>query len=350
MKVTKIDGLGSYGHYIDDVDFNNMPHDQLKEISSIHLKGLVTVFRNMNLPRDSYRAWISRLGLIRFTHTVNWVKKYQVSSPQDIMTLYQQGRLDEDDTSIFESRNLAVEKTESGNIYRVSGERDEKGNLRGTFGVGDVGWHSNESGQLNFVPGVSLFGYQAMRQSATGFAQTADFYQQLSESMRSEFNQMVVIYKHQLGQLNHLELEDSAFALRVRDTMCPVDGSEVPLVVTSPGGIQGLHYPKHNMWKIKGLTEEESQKIFHMIEDNIFTQQNVYDHWYQQDNDLILFDNSITAHRRIGSMHNRLAYRLQFDYNATSNWCPYKDPYYADQWYQNDQIKRHINKQVASKQ
>ena len=347
MKVTKINGLGSFGHYIDDVNFNNMPEDQVKEISNIHLKGLVTVFRNINLPRDSYRAWIGRIGVVRFNHTINWVKKYQVSSMQDIMTLYQQGRLDRNDAYMFESRNLAVEKTGSGDIYRVSGERDAEGNLLGTFGVGDVGWHSNESSQLNFTPGVSLMGYQAMRESATSFAQTADFYQQLSESMRSEFDQMVVVYKHQIGQLNQLELEDSTFALRVQNNMCPVDGSEVPLVVTSPGGIRGIHYPKHNMWKIKGLTEEESQKIFRLIEDNVFAEQNVYDHWYQQDNDLLLFDNSITAHRRIGSMHSRLAYRLQFDYIGTDDWCPYKDSYYAEQWHQNNQIMRHINKQAV---
>lgn len=347
MKITKINGLGSYGHYIDDVDFLRTSVDQAKEILKIHLSGLVTVFRNVNLPLSHYRMWIDLIGTVKHNGELNFLKKYNAASRQHLWLLYQQGKLDYDDMIVFGSRGLAVEKTATGDIHRVSGERNNDGELMGTFGVGNVGWHSNESAQLNFTPGVSLFGYQAMQQSATGFAQTADFYEQLSESTRSEFDQMVVIYKHQVGQLNHLELSDEKFAARVKNTMCPVDGAEVPLVVTSPGGIRGIHYPKHNMWKIKGMSEEESQKIFQTIEKNVFAQSNVYDHWYQQDNDLLLFDNSITAHRRIGSMQKRLAYRLQFEYKFTPNWCPFHQQEYADQWHATRQLLEDLNNQVV---
>lgn len=347
MKVTKIDGLGSYGHYIDDVVFLNMPVEQAREILKIHLSGLVTVFRNVNLPLSNYRQWIGLIGAVKFNNELNFIKKYNVSSSQQLLSLFQQGKLERSDMLMFGSRGLAVEKTATGDVYRVSGERNADGELIGTFGVGDVDWHSNEAGQLNFTPGVSLLGYRSMQQSATSFAQTADYYQQLSQSTQSEFDQMVVVYKYQRGQLNQLEHEDEKFALRVQNNMCPVDGSEVPLVVTSPGGIRGIHYPKHNMWKIKGMSEQESQKIFHTIEENVFAQSNVYDHWYQQDNDLLLFDNSITAHRRIGSMQKRLAYRLQFEYKFTPDWCPFHQQEYADQWHATRQLLEDLNNQAV---
>jgi hypothetical protein len=56
----------------------------------------------------------------------------------------------------------------------------------------------------------------------------------------------------------------------------------------------------------------------------------IYDHWYQQDGDLCLFDNSVTQHRRLGQTQGRLCYRYQYDYNNLQDgpWMPYlQQPY-----------------------
>lgn len=339
MKVTKINGMGNYGHFVDDVDFTNMSEDQMEEIRQLHLKGLVTIFRNNNLPRDMYRGWVERFGNIRYIGTsVHYEHKYGVKTQTDLYKLYKRGKLDPIDVWRLEIREHMTDQTETGEIYRINGEKDENGNYRGTFGVGDVGWHSNESSLLRFVPGVALFGYENMTKSATGFAQTADYYESLPDSIRSEFDEMVVVYKYKAGDMNHLEVEDYKFSERMKVAFCPVDGAEVPLVITSPGGIRALHYPKQNLWKIKGMTEEESKKIFNLIESNILSDQNIYDHWYQQDNDMLLFDNSITLHRRVGSQEKRLGYRLQFDYKNTEEWCPYNQSPYREMYLRGEKV------------
>lgn len=63
------------------------------------------------------------------------------------------------------------------------------------------------------------------------------------------------------------------------------------------------------------MSQEESDKLFAKIKSEILQPENVYDHWYTQDNDLLIFDNSITLHRRLGSTVNRIAYRAPFDLN-----------------------------------
>ena len=97
--------------------------------------------------------------------------------------------------------------------------------------------------------------------------------------------------------------------------MCPVDNSRIPLVIKSPGGHKGLHFSVNTIYKIEGMSDEESDKLLKHIQNGLFVEKYIYDHWYQSDSDLCLFDNSITLHRRLGGITNRMCYRIQNDYN-----------------------------------
>jgi hypothetical protein len=117
--------------------------------------------------------------------------------------------------------------------------------------------------------------------------------------------------------------------LLMHANMCPED-CDIPLVIQSPGGITGLHYSINTVSGIKNATAAESKQIFDTINQGLMVDKYMYDHWYQQDNDLCLFDNSITQHRRLGYIDGRLAYRLPFDYTNVQNavYKPYKqEPY-----------------------
>lgn len=208
-------------------------------------------------------------------------------------------------------------------VLRVTGRRDEKGNPVGMFAEGELLWHSNESGNLCFTPAVSLLAFQNVVGSSTGFATTVDWYESQTEGFRSELNNMVVVHKFTPGRINPgLRKEQDEFMYR---NMCPVDNVEIPLVRRSPGGHIGLHYSQNTIDHIKGMSKEESRKIFDIIELGIFSKDNVYDHWYQTNGDLCLFDNSITQHRRLGDIKDRLCYRIQYDYETILNQ-PYQ-PY-----------------------
>jgi alpha-ketoglutarate-dependent taurine dioxygenase len=221
---------------------------------------------------------------------------------------------------------------QDGYILRVSGKKDNDGRPLGMFAEGELLWHSNESGNISFAPGVSLLGAENMINSSTGFATTVDWYESQSEAFRSELDEMIIVHKFTPGRI-HPGLNAQQDHVMYRN-MCPEDGVEIPLVRQSPGGLKGIHYSQNTISHVKGMTQSESENIFKLIEQGIFNDDNVYDHWYKSNSDLCIFDNSITQHRRLGDTTNRLAYRMQFnyDYLLDNEYNPYYQETYRSQF------------------
>lgn len=341
MIITPISNFGSFGYYVDDVDYNNISKEEWLEIGKLNLKGLVTVLRNITMSKDQYFQSIKQFGVIESSLRASLVKKYG----HDFDAFNEETYKDfSDDEKIYlKNKKYLWEKTENGTtLTRITGVLDDQGRPTGAFSNGDLNWHSNESSFVTFAPVVSLLGYKGMIGSSTGFVQTVDYYQSVSESFRSELNDMKLVHKYVPGSINDREKTDHITQLQIKMVMCPEDEVETPLVVTSPGGHKGLRYNIHTGYKIAGMTEEQSAKIFDQINKELFTEKYIFDHWYKTDNDLLLFDNSVTLHRRIGGDDNRLAYRYQyFPKNLIeSSWNPYDDPYYASEY---DKIKKDID-------
>ena len=333
MKVTKIPGLGSYGVYIDDVDFAKLTTDEWMEIGSIHMQNLVTIIRNCNLKWADMSAWLSKFGDKRYALGYYFRKKYPNHTMQELIQLANtENSLLSDDDRLKIANMMYMQEFDphtGSNVTKVTGKKDENGNPMGMFANGDLDWHSNEGGSLTFTPGVALLASENVVGSSTGFLQTADFYETISDSFRSELDDMVIEHKFFPGKTT--PGLDADQEIMMQANQCPVDGIEIPMVIKSPGGITGLHYSVNTASCIKGLTTEQSQRIFDDIEKQLFVDEYIYDHWYQNDGDLCLFDNSITLHRRLGDTSNRLCHRVQHDYsNLQENfWQPYIHPEYA---------------------
>jgi alpha-ketoglutarate-dependent taurine dioxygenase len=337
MKISKINGLGSFGHYVDDVDFNTITDEEWIEIGKLHLQGLVTVIRNTNITKDQYYNRMQQFGPMKGARNsrAHFIAKYGPKFDAFKPELFDELGVTREDRIYLNTKKHFIEKTEGGNhLTRITGLRDDQGNMLGVFSDGEVYWHSNESSELTFAPGVGLLGSEYMVGSSTGFVQTVDYYQSLSESLRSELDEMVLIHQYIPGRLNEREKIDEQLRINVKFGFCAEDGAEVPLVITSPGGIKGLHYTVNTAVGIKGMSQADSDKLFKEIDKHLFTEQYVFDHWYQQDNDLVLFDNSITLHRRLPGDPNRLAYRIQYDFSdlLDSPWYPYHQPEYAEKY------------------
>lgn len=340
MKVSKIPGLGSFGVFIDDVDLNNISNDQWIEIGKIHLQSLVTIIRNTKLYNtEKYTSLMDLWGTHQSNAIYNLYKKYNLSG-QELFVEYnnpKHGITDSDKEYIKTVMNMMADNY----VLRVSGKKDPEGNPIGMFAEGELLWHSNESGNVSFAPGVSLLGAEHMTKSSTGFATTVDWYEEQSESFRSELDDMIVVHNFTPGKINPgLNAQQDHVMYR---NMCPEDGVEIPLVRQSPGGFRGIHYSQNTVSHINGMTESESNKIFKVIEQGIFKDDNVYDHWYKSDSDLCIFDNSITQHRRLGDTTNRLAYRIQFNYDRLidTEYNPYSQEPYKSQ-FQTNKVK--VNK------
>lgn len=339
MKVSKIPGLGSYGIIIDGVDLHAVTDEEWMEIGRLHMKNLVTVIRNCNGDKDRQADLITKWGDTRYCLRAFLMKKYDLSWAEIVKLA--RDRSDDlselDRTAVRSLFNTQVKTANGKDVSLVTGGYDEEGHPLGLFAEGELLWHSNESGTLTWVPGVALLAHNNVVGSATGFVTTPDYYENVSESFRSELNDMIIEHRFTPGKINPglNEQQDAIMNLN----MCPEDDTEVPLVIRSPGGITGLHYSINTVHKIKGMSKADSDRVFEEINKGLFTDQYIYDHWYQNNNDLMLFDNSITLHRRLGNIQGRMCYRIAHDYTNLQNdvYQPYFQKKYQDQY--NNKIK-----------
>lgn len=336
MKVSKIPGLGRRGVYIDDLDFDNLTDEEWAIIGKIHLEELVTIIRDTKLTKENYFKWMNKWGDDRMTYYGMLFQKYpDWSGSFDEAENNPNWEKHDRESITFFKRVRVKEGMHLGNMIKVSGMKDEDGNALGMFAEGELLWHSNESGNIAFAPGVALLGYQGTTKSATGFLQTADYYEDINESFRSELDDMILLHDFTPGKINP-GLRDVQDNLMYKN-MAPEANAEIPMVIQSPGGIKGMHYSFNTVVGIKDMKAEEAVKVLEKIKNELETEKYTYDHWYQQDGDLCLFDNSITQHRRLGSTDNRLCYRYQYDYTHLQDG-PYM-PYFQ-QPYINQYIKR----------
>jgi alpha-ketoglutarate-dependent taurine dioxygenase len=341
MKVSKIPGLGRFGIFIDDLDFEHMSDDQWMEIGHLHLENFVTIIRDCNLSWQNQPEWLMKWGDTRYGIRYNILKKYPQYTWSEVVKLSLTNSSEIEDIDKLRLSSIArmqeVDPNTGRHIMRVTGKRDADGNALGMFAEGELLWHSNESGTLTFTPGVALLGAENMIGSSTGFLTTPDYYENVSNAFRSELDEMILIHRFTPGRINPgLRIEQDEV---MHANMCPVDGTEIPIVMRSPGGIIGLHYSTNTIHSIKGMTEAESNAVFEEINKELFVDKYIYDHWYKSNNDFCLFDNSITLHRRLGDIKDRLCYRIQHDYSNLQNefWQPYIKEEFA-QRYENEII------------
>jgi alpha-ketoglutarate-dependent taurine dioxygenase len=333
MKISKIPGLGRFGTFVDDVDFNHLSDEEWMEIGKLHLAGLVTILRNVkNFEADDLPVWMTKWGERRYSSNAFLEKKYNMPVGA-IRKLAQSDpdKVDKVDRDSIEFGWRLSRPTKSGElIQRIQSGFDKDGFPNGLFAEGELDWHSNECGILPSVPGAALIGEAGMVGSATGFCTTVDYYESVSESFRSELNEMICV--HKIDDHDVFGVKDKITLASLRVSACPHDYSEIPMVSDSPGGHRGLHYAYGTIVGIKDMSEKDARAVFDELDKNVFQEKYIYDHWYKQNNDLMLFDNSITSHRRLGSTEGRIAWRFAGDYTNLQDgfYQPYSlHPKYA---------------------
>lgn len=318
----KISNPRPYHIIIDDLDFANITSEEWMEIGKLHMKSLVTIIRNCNVNVNNVTNLVSQWGPLRYSGMMNICSHYDMPAKEVI------SRALRDDPTIQSAHKEVIKqrfKTKGpAGTQRVTNIRDKNGDYTGIFPDGELKWHSNEAGNHIFAPGVALLGQENMIGSTTGFLETASYYEDISESFRSELNDMIVIHRHKPGSLHVKDLGDQDELMRIN--MTPENESYLPMVIQSPGGIKGLHYSINTVDGIVGMSKAESDKLFERLNKELMTDKYMWDHYYQNNNDWLFFDNSITNHRRLGDVPGRLAFRVQHGYDNIQ--VPDYNPYF----------------------
>jgi len=267
------------------------------------------IIRKTGLDQKSFLQVMRKWGQDRQNYAATLFAKYPWAEG-NVVKLLRSPDLDQKDRdTIKEYFRVGGGNLRTGNVLRISGKK-LNGKPIGMFAEGELLWHSNESGDLAFTPGVALLGVENVKQSATGFMVTTPYYNSLSDSFRSELDEMVLIHNFVPGKINP-GLNDPQDNLMYQN-MCPDENTEIPLVIQSPSGVKGLHYSFNTVTSIKGMSQSDSVRFLNDLKWGLANY--TYDYWWENDDDLLIFDNSIVQHRRLGDTTNRMCLRYQFDY------------------------------------
>ena len=316
-RITDIPNLEGYGVFVDDIDFKHLTKEEWIDLGKLHLNKLVMVIRNSGLKNKKvfYRV-LKKWGEHRQNYAAIVFGKYPWAEGQVEKLLSSSEVSQEDKEYIKEFKRIGGHNRQEGNILRVTGKKIN-GYRTGLFAHGELLWHSNECGDLAFTPGVALLGQHGMTKSATGFMVTTPYYYSVSDSIRSELDEMVLTHNFVEGKINANGENNIVYK-----NMCPFPNTEIPMVIQSPAGIKGLHY------SFNTVTGSNNDRLLAEVRKGL--EKYTYDYWWENDDDLLIFDNTIVQHRRLGDTTDRLCLRYQFDYTYLQDdlYQPYlQEPY-----------------------
>tara|TARA_A200000159_G_C7298611_1_gene329047 strand:+ start:59 stop:1081 length:1023 start_codon:yes stop_codon:yes gene_type:complete len=317
IRITDIPNLEGYGVFVDGIDFKHLTREEWIDLGKLHLKKLVMVIRKSGLKNKKvfYRV-LKKWGEHRQNYAAIVFSKYPWAEGQVEKLLSSSEVSQEDKEYIKEFKRIGGHNRQEGNILRVTGKKIN-GYRTGLFAHGELLWHSNECGDLAFTPGVALLGQHGMTKSATGFMVTTPYYYSVSDSIRSELDEMVLTHNFVEGKINANGENNIVYK-----NMCPFPNTEIPMVIQSPAGIKGLHY------SFNTVTGSNNDRLLAEVRKGL--EKYTYDYWWENDDDLLIFDNTIVQHRRLGDTTDRLCLRYQFDYTYLQDdlYQPYlQEPY-----------------------
>ena len=328
-RITDIPNLEGYGVFVDDIDFRSLTRTEWMDLGKLSMQKLVMIIRSTGLDSRSFHQVIKKWGKDRQNYAATLFARYPWANGQIDHIIASTEVPDEEKDIIREFQRVGGCNQKTGNTLRVSGKK-VNGQRIGMFADGELLWHSNESGDIAFTPAVALLGVENVKQSATGFMVTTPYYYGVSDSFRSELDEMVLIHNFMPGKINP-GLNSPQDNLMYRN-MCPDADTEIPLVIQSPAGVKGLHYSFNTVTGIKGMSNQEAKKVLEEIRKGLDPY--TYDYWWENDDDLLIFDNSIVQHRRLGDTTDRMCLRYQFDYtylqykSTKQAYIPYlQEPY-----------------------
>jgi hypothetical protein len=318
MKITKVPGFGDYGILVENFDYNDPDHYfRLKEAS---LNNLVTILDGSGQDRfDQLNQHINTVFNPR-PYTARWAAMYG----WDWET-----RVSLEEIEVFNTTKEWVVNSNYVGWTKVSGQRDNYGKPMGVFGETELLWHNDDGANINFHPLINLYTAAHANTSATCFSQTATWYEQQSESFKSELNELVCKYTWDNSKIQ--PDSDQLNENIVRSNHMPPNYVDIPLVVTTPGGITGIYF-NPMVTGFAGMSGAESDRLLKTITDGIYKPEYQYDHWYRNSKgDLVILDQCITLHsRKIDSSKNlkeellqRVLYRCPSDYTGLENFNPF---------------------------
>jgi taurine dioxygenase len=186
---------------------------------------------------------------------------------------------------------------QSGNrpeVVQISNMKDYHGRSIGGLGVGELGWHTDQSYVADPATGSILYVVEMPRDGAnTYWANLQLAYETLPQETKRRINDLYVVYDYVARQSTYDDEDPMSAALRRKTP--PVAH---PLVNAHPvTGKKSLYLDPTTAVGIQGLAEEEGRALLDELNAHATRPEFVYTHRWQA-GDLIMWDNGFLLHRR----------------------------------------------------
>lgn len=290
MKTRKLNGFGSLGVEVYDLDLKTCSDDDIKELGKIVIDQLV-VYVNA----ENCSVTPERLNHIAQVFGDPFGGQDQ-SAYEMVKEKRKQNQLSKKDlVALRELRKIRQGLEHNPGMIRVTGKRDEEGDYLGMFAQGELDWHSDRQGTGNFVPMILLNAVEGTEGTCTEFLQTADAYELLTPEWKNIIDNLVGVHRFIPGKM--APGLDASQENILRMNMCPIENSEVPFICYSPGGRKGVRLSYNTLDHFKGYNKSDSDEILQFILNHFMKEEYVY-HQDWKNGELVFMDQTITVHRR----------------------------------------------------
>lgn len=290
MKTRKLDGFGSLGVEVYDLDLKTCTDDDIKQLGQIVIDQLVVYVNADNCSISPER--LNHIAHV-FGDPFGGIDQSAYKMVEEKRRNHQLTR--QDLKALRELRKIRVGLEQYPGMIRVTGMKDDEGDYIGMFAEGELDWHSDRQGTGNFVPMIMLQAVEGTVGTSTEFLQTADAYELLTPEWKNIIDNLIGVHRYTPGKMAPGLNASQDNILRMN--MCPIDDSEVPLVCYSPGGRKGIRLSYNTLDHFKGFSHKESNEILQFIMQHFLRPEYVY-HQDWNNGDLIFMDQTITVHRR----------------------------------------------------
>lgn len=291
MKTRKLNGFGSLGVEVYDINLQTCSDDELIDLGMISADQLL-VYIN----KDNCSITPDRLNYIAhmFGDPFGGIDQsaYKMTSERR----KSKSITKEDLRALKELRKIRSGVEQYDGMIRVTGKKDDEGDYLGMFAHGVLDWHCDRQGTGNFVPMIMLMSVEGSAGSSTEFLQTADAYEALSSDWKMLLEGLVGVHRYVPNKMAPGLNASQDNILRMN--MCPIDDSEVPVVCYSPLGRKGIRLTYATIDHFKGYSKEESIEILEYLKNWFMRPEFMYEQKWV-DGELIMMDQTITLHRRM---------------------------------------------------
>ena len=275
---------------------------------NLHKNNWTVLIEELDLRSATQQQMNTIAGLIA-TNTCVVIKNQSLSEQDEVRICEMIGKVEhftELKDQIPRFKECIIDNTDD-KVVRVTGEKDEHGNV-GLFGhVTELDWHCNQSANEWRKPIVWLYGVKGTSGSRTSWTNAVLAYRDLPEHTKEQYKQIKLINGFKKGAYSP---DDFGKDIDINYTYTP------NLVHTNNAGVTGLYFQFLQIHQVVGYNEDQSREFILNLKEHVLQEKYIYHHDWD-DGDVVMSEQWLGVHKRwkFENIHTRMLHRITLDFD-----------------------------------